>query len=81
VGSRGVNTTARRLWTCVSAATGAASLTRAGLLIGVGAEPANISTLFGGGAGLFLREGNRYRLACNPLARNNADTNDDLLPS
>jgi len=81
VGLRWVNTAARRLWTCISAATGAAAWALAGLVPGIGAEPANISTLFGGGTGMFLRAGNLYRSAGNPLAGNNADTTDDLLAS
>jgi len=81
VESRWVNTAARRLWSCISAATGAAAWALAGLVPGIGAEPANISTLFGGSTGMFLRAGNLYRLAGNPLAGNNADTTDDLLAS
>jgi len=68
VESRWVNTAARRLWSCISAATGAAAWALAGLVPGIGAEPANISTLFGGSTGMFLRAGNLYRLAGNPLA-------------
>src|SRR5262249_53211587 len=47
VGSRWVNTAARRIWICISAATGAASWALTGVVPGGGAEPANISTLFG----------------------------------
>ena len=68
VGSLWVNTATRRLWTCISAATRGGAWALAGLVPGIGAEPANISTLFGGGTGMFLRAGNLYRLAGNPLA-------------
>jgi hypothetical protein len=81
VGSRWVNTIARRVWTCLSAATGAASWTLDGVVPGVGVEPSNISTSFGGGTGAFLREGNLVRQVGNPLAGNNADTTDDVLAS
>jgi hypothetical protein len=81
VGSRWVNTIARRVWTCLSAATGAASWTLDGVVPGVGVEPSNISTSFGGGTGTFLREGNLVRQVGNRLAGNNADTVDDVLAS
>ena len=80
-GSRWLNTVARRLWTCVSAATGAAIWTLDGVVPGVGAEPSNMSTFFGGGSGAVLREGNLFRLVGNSLAGNKADTADDVLAS
>ena len=81
VGSRWVNIIARRVWTCLSAATGAASWTLDGVVPGVGVEPSNISTSFGGGTGAFLREGNLSRLVGNSLGGNKADTTDDVLVS
>jgi hypothetical protein len=81
VGSRWVNATTRRVWTCLSAATGAASWVLDGVVPGLGVEPSNISTYFGGGGGTFLREGNLARLVGNPLGGNNADTTDDVLAS
>jgi hypothetical protein len=81
VGSRWVNTIARRVWTCLSPATGAASWTLDGVVPGVGVEPSNISTSFGGGTGTFLREGNLVRQVGNPLAGNNANIVDDVLAS
>ena len=81
VGSRWVNTATRRVWTCLSAATGAASWVLDGVVPGVGVEPSNISTYFGGGTGTFLREGNLAHLVGNPLGGNNADTTDDVLAS
>jgi hypothetical protein len=81
VSSRWVNTTTKRLWTCLSAATGAASWVLDGVVPGVGVEPSNISTYFGGGTGTFLREGNLVSLVGNPLGHNNADTTDDVLAS
>ena len=81
VASRWLNITARRAWTCLSAATGAALWVIDGVVPGVGVEPANISTFFGGGAGTFFDEGNLNRQVGNPLGRNNADTTDDVLAS
>jgi hypothetical protein len=81
VGSRWVNTTARRVWTCVSVAPGAASWALDGVVSAVGAEPSNISTFFGGGTGVFPREGALSRFVGNPLAGNNANTTDDVLAS
>jgi hypothetical protein len=81
VSSRWVNNTTRRVWTCLSAATGAASWVLDGVVPGLGVEPANISTYFGGGTGTFLREGNLASLVGNPLGHNNADTTDDVLAS
>lgn len=81
VGSRWLNTTARRAWTCLSATTGAALWVLDGVVPGLGVEPSNMSTYFGGGTGTFLTEGNLVRLAGNPLAGNHADTTDDVLAS
>ena len=81
VGSRWVNTTAKRVWTCLSSATGAASWALDGVAPEAGAEPSNILTYFGGGSGAFLSEGNLIRMVGNPLAGNNADTTDDVLAS
>ena len=81
VGSRWVNTIAGRIWTCLSAATGAASWALDGVAPQGGTEPSNITTAFGGGSGAFLSEGNLIRLVGNPLGSNNADTTDDVLAS
>jgi hypothetical protein len=81
VGSRWVNNTGRRVWTCLSAATGAASWELDGVVPGLGAEPGNISTFFGGGTGTFLREGNLTRFVGNPLGSNTANTTDNVLAS
>jgi hypothetical protein len=81
VGSRWLNITARRAWTCLSAATGAALWVLDGVVPGLGVEPSTIASAFGGGSGSFLREGNLNRQAGNPLGRNNADTTDDVLAS
>jgi len=80
-GSRWLNTTARRAWTCLSAATGAALWVLDGVVPGLGVEPSNMLTYFGGGTGTFLEEGNLNRQVGNPLGRNNADTTDDVLAS
>jgi hypothetical protein len=80
-GSRWVNTTARRIWTCLSSATGAASWALDGVAPQGGTEPSNIMTAFGGGSGAFLSEGNLIRLIGNPLGSNTADTTDDVLAS
>jgi hypothetical protein len=81
VGSRWLNISARRAWTCLSAATGTAQWVIDGVVPGVGVEPSNISTFFGGGAGTFFDEGNLNRQIGNPLGHNNADTTDDVLAS
>jgi hypothetical protein len=81
VGSRWVNTSARRVWTCLSAATGAASWALDGAVPGVGAEPANIATFFGGGTGTFFREGNLNRQVGNPIAGNSSGTANNVLAS
>jgi hypothetical protein len=81
VGSRWVNTTAKRIWTCLAAATGAASWALDGVAPEAGIEPSNILTLFGGGSGAFHSGGNLTRLVGNPLAGNSADTTDDVLAS
>ena len=81
VASRWLNITARRVWTCLSAATGAASWTLDGVVPGAGVEPSSISTYFGGGTGSFLREGNLSRQVGNSLGGNKADTTDDVLAS
>ena len=80
-GSRWVNITARRVWTCLSAATAAASWALDGVAPEAGAEPSNILTYFGGGSGAFVSEGNLVRLVGNPIAGNNTDTTDDVLAS
>lgn len=81
VGSNWINNTARRAWTCLSTALGAAIWVLDGIVPGLGAEPANISTYFGGGSGTFLREGSLTRLVGNPIGGNTADITDDVLGS
>jgi hypothetical protein len=81
VGSRWLNTTASRAWTCVSAATGAAIWVLDGVVPGVGVMPSNMLTYFGNGIGTILSDGNLHREIGNPLAGNNADTTDDVLAS
>ena len=81
VGSRWLNTTASRAWTCLSAATGAAIWVLDGIVPGVGVMPSNMLTYFGNGIGTILSDGNLYREIGNPLAGNNADTTDDVLAS
>jgi hypothetical protein len=81
VGSRWLNTSASRAWTCLSAATGAAIWVLDGVVPGVGAVPSNMLTYFGGGTGAMLGDGNLVRQIGNPLAGNTADTADDVLAS
>jgi hypothetical protein len=81
VGSRWLNTTASRAWTCLSAATGAAIWVLDGVVPGVGVMPSNMLTYFGNGIGTILSDGNLHREIGNPLAGNNADTTDDVLAS
>jgi hypothetical protein len=81
VGSRWLNTVAQRAWTCLSAATGAAIWCLDGVVPGVGGEPSNMLTYFGGGTATFLAEGSLNRQVGDPLAGNNADTTDDVLAS
>ena len=81
VGSRWLNTNASRLWTCLSATTGAAIWALDGVVPGVGAVPSNMLAYFGGGTGTILGSGNLYRQIGNPVAGNNADTTDDVLAS
>ena len=81
IGSRWFNITAGRVWVCLSAATGAASWALDGVFPGVGVQPSNMLTYFGGGSGTLLEEGNLNRQLGNPLAGNNGDTTDDVLAS
>ena len=81
IGSRWLNTTANRAWTCLSAATGAAIWVLDGVVPGVGVVPSNMLTYFGSGTGTILSDGNLYRQIGNPLTCNNADTADDVLTS
>jgi hypothetical protein len=81
VGSRWLNTTASRAWTCLSAATGAAIWVLDGVVPGVGVMPSNMLTYFGNGIGTILSDGNLHREIGNPLAGNNADTADHVLAS
>jgi hypothetical protein len=81
VGSLWVNNTARRLWTCTSAATGNANWVLDGVVPGLGAEPSDISTYFGGGTATFFRGGNLTRVVGNPVGANTADEADDVLAS
>jgi hypothetical protein len=83
-GSVWMNTTTNRVWMAQSVATGAAVWLLDGVVPGVGVEPANMLTQFGGspsGAafGSFTEEGNLYRNIGNPIAGNGADTTDDIL--
>jgi hypothetical protein len=81
VGSRWFNTLTMRLWACLSAATGAAIWVLDGVVPGVGGEPSNMLTYFGGGAGTLRKGGNLNRQVGTPLAGNKADTTDDVLAS
>jgi hypothetical protein len=80
-GSRWLNITDDRAWTCLSAATGAAIWVLDGVVPGVGVMPSNILTYFGGGTGTILSDGNLHREIGNPLAGNNDGTTDDVLAS
>ncbi|MBV8133688.1 MAG: hypothetical protein JO282_14425 [Alphaproteobacteria bacterium] len=81
VGSRWLNISASRAWTCLAAATGAAIWVLDGVVPGVGVVPSNMLTYFGSGTGTILGDGNLNRQIGNPLAGNNADTTDDVLAS
>ena len=81
VGSRWLNISASRAWTCLAAATGAAICVLDGVVPGVGVVPSNMLTYFGSGTGTILGDGNLNRQIGNPLAGNNADTTDDVLAS
>jgi len=81
VGSRWLNTTASRAWTCLSAASGAAIWLLDGVVPGVGVVPSNMLSYFGSGTGTTVGSGNLNRQIGNPLAGNNADTADDVLAS
>jgi hypothetical protein len=81
VGSRWFNSSANRVWTCLSAATGDAIWTLDGVVPGVGVLPANMLTYFGSGMGTIAGAGDLNRQIGNPLAGNNADTADDVLAS
>src|SRR5208282_182288 len=80
-GSRWLNSTGSRAWTCLSAATGVAIWVLDGVVPGVGVMPSNMLTYFGNGIGTILSAGNLHRQVGNPLAGNNADTADDVLAS
>jgi hypothetical protein len=82
-GSRWLNVSNGRMWTCVSNATGAASWSFNGAVVG-NAQPAAQVTQFGSIAlgatfGAFLTQGNLYRNVGHPIAGNAADTTDDIL--
>jgi hypothetical protein len=81
VGSRWLNTTASRAWTCLSAGAGAAVWVLNGVVPGVGVEPSDMLTYFGGGTGAARSGGNLHRQIGKPLAGNNADVTDDVLAS
>jgi hypothetical protein len=81
VGSRWLNTSASRAWTCLSAATGAAIWVLDGVVPGVGVVPSNMLPYFGSGTGTILGNGNLNRQIGNPLAGNNADTAYHVLAS
>ena len=81
VGSRWFNVSANRIWTCLSAVTGAAVWVLDGVVPGLGVEPSKTLTYYGGGTGTFSAAGNLSRQIGNPLAGNNADTTDDVLAS
>jgi hypothetical protein len=80
-GSRWLNSTASRAWTCLAAATDAAIWVLDGFVPGVGVMPSNMLTYFDSGIGTILSDGNLHREIGNPLAGNNADTTDDVLAS
>lgn len=77
-GSIWVNTTNGRAWTCVSAATGAATWALA-VVPGTGVEPATNLEQFGSGAATMLSQGNVFRT--NPSTPVNPGTtaNDNVL--
>jgi len=81
VGSRWLNISASRVWTCLSPATGAAIWALDGVVPGVGVVPPNMLTYFGSGTGTMLASGNLNCQIGNPLAGNNADTTEDVLAS
>jgi len=81
VGSRWLNTSTSRAWTCLSAATGAAIWVLDGVVPGVGVVPSSMLTYFGNGTGTILADGNLNRQVGSPLTGNNADTADDVLAS
>jgi hypothetical protein len=81
VGSRWLNTTTSRAWTCLSAVSDAAIWLLDGVVPGVGVVPSNMLSYFGGGTGTTVGSGNLNRQIGNPLAGNNADTADDVLAS
>jgi len=60
-GSFWINTANNRVWMAVSVATGAAVWALDGVVPGVGIEPSNMTTQFGGGVATFLEEGNISR--------------------
>ena len=78
-GSLWMNTTNNRLWSCQSAGTGAAVWYLAGVVPGLGSDPASMITAFGGGTNSFTEEGNLYRALSAAGVGNNADTTDDIL--
>jgi len=78
-GSVWINTAGFRVWMCLANATGAAVWLLDGVVPGVGSEPANMQTMFGGGIATFLEEGNINRQIGNPLAANAAATTDTVL--
>ena len=75
-GSIWYNTTTSRVWECMSNSTGAAVWAFTGVVPGVGSEPSNMQTLFGGGAGSFFEEGNLVR---STPSNNPATTNADVV--
>lgn len=61
LGSVWYNPASSRVWECMNTAIGAAVWALTGVVPGVGSEPANMQTLFGGGLGAFYEEGNLLR--------------------
>lgn len=78
-GSMWVNLTLARSWICLSSATGAAVWGIDSVQPGVGYDPANMLTLFGGGTQTFTEEGNIFRGVVGAGVGNTADANDDIL--
>jgi hypothetical protein len=80
-GSRRLNTTVGRAWTCLSATTGAAIWALDGVIPAAGVVPTNMLAYFGRGSGTILGDGDLNRRISNPVAGNNADTTGDVLAS
>jgi len=77
-GSIWVNTTNGRAWTCVSAATGAATWALA-VVPGTGVEPATNLEQFGSGVGTMLSQGNVFRTNPSTPVNPGSTGNDNVL--